>query len=136
MPTTLALTRNTAEPATLHAVQINNQLIAIYETAEPLAATQAVQQTLSLADAPIRAVELEVQYRAQNIVARCVPPKHRLAQRWRLYSMARSGWIAVGKIDWGAVKQRFRLPWALQIKANLNTPKQNFPIIHPLSSAA
>ena len=75
MPTTLALTRSTAEPAALHAVQINNQLIAIYETAEPLSATQAVQQTLSPADAPIRAVELEVQYRAQNIVARCVPPE-------------------------------------------------------------
>ena len=75
MPTTLVLTRNTAEPAALHAVQINNQLIAIYETAEPLSATQAVQQTLSPADAPIRAVELEVQYRAQNIVARCEPPE-------------------------------------------------------------
>ena len=39
MPTALALTRSTAEPAALHAVQINHQLIAIYETAEPLAAT-------------------------------------------------------------------------------------------------
>nr|WP_314486857.1 hypothetical protein [uncultured Kingella sp.] len=75
MPTTLVLTRNTAEPAALHVVQINNQLIAIYETAESLSVTQAVQQTLSPADAPIRAVELEVQYRAQNIVARCVPPE-------------------------------------------------------------
>ena len=54
MPTTLALTRTTAEP---------------------LSATQAVQQTLSPTDAPIRAVELEVQYRVQNIVARCVPPE-------------------------------------------------------------
>ena len=62
MPTTLALTRNTAEPA-------------IYETAESLSATQAVQQTLSLADAPIRAVELEVQYRAKSIVAQCEPPE-------------------------------------------------------------
>ena len=75
MPTTLVLTRNTAEPAALHVVQLNNQLIAIYETAESLSVTQAVQQTLSPADAPIRAVELEVQYRAQNIVARCVPPE-------------------------------------------------------------
>ena len=43
--TTLAITRSTTALAALYSVQINNNLVALYETAEPLACQQAVRVT-------------------------------------------------------------------------------------------
>ena len=71
--TTLAITRSTTALAALYSVQINNNLVALYETAEPLACQQAVRVTAA-PDAPIARVELEVRYRNQNITVRCTPP--------------------------------------------------------------
>ena len=50
--TTLAITRSTTALAALYSVQINNNLVALYETAEPLACQQAVRVTAA-PDAPI-----------------------------------------------------------------------------------
>ena len=43
--TTLAITRSTTALAALYSVHINNNLVALYETAEPLARQQAVRVT-------------------------------------------------------------------------------------------
>ena len=45
--TTLAITRSTTALAALYSVQINNNLVALYETAEPLARQQAVRVTVA-----------------------------------------------------------------------------------------
>jgi len=43
--TTLAITRSTTALTALYSVQINNNLVALYETAEPLARQQGVRVT-------------------------------------------------------------------------------------------
>ena len=69
----LAITGHTAEPAALYSVSINNDVLAVYETAEPLSAAQAVRLNIAPEDRPVRSVSLELLYRNRYITAQCAP---------------------------------------------------------------
>ncbi|HFC6394758.1 hypothetical protein [Neisseria bacilliformis] len=69
----LAITGHTAEPAALYSVSINNDVLAVYETAEPLSAAQAVRLNIAPENRPVRSVSLELLYRNRYITAQCAP---------------------------------------------------------------
>lgn len=68
----LAITGHTAEPAALYSVSINNDVLAVYETAEPLSAVQAVRLNIA-PENTVRSVSLELLYRNRYITAQCAP---------------------------------------------------------------